>query len=122
MGGERACPVGGFGRRKHSIAARALPDASGARQPGMDDDRNTRRRPRPQLEAPGDTASAITGWLGHAGQPAAQAASPVPGPHEPAAPKPAGLITTLIRASRRNWLPRKNRPEDPRTGPPVTSA
>jgi pimeloyl-ACP methyl ester carboxylesterase len=34
----------------------------------------------PQLEAPGDTASAITGWLGNAAQPAAQAASPVPGP------------------------------------------
>jgi pimeloyl-ACP methyl ester carboxylesterase len=31
----------------------------------------------PQLEAPDDTASAITGWLGNAGQPAAQAASPL---------------------------------------------
>lgn len=30
----------------------------------------------PQLEAPDDTASAITGWLGAAGQSAAQAASP----------------------------------------------
>ena len=30
----------------------------------------------PQLEAPDDTAGAITGWLGAAGQPAAQAASP----------------------------------------------
>jgi pimeloyl-ACP methyl ester carboxylesterase len=30
----------------------------------------------PQLEAPDDTASAITGWLGAAGQPAAQAAGP----------------------------------------------
>ena len=30
----------------------------------------------PQLEAPDDTASAITGWLGVAGQPAAQAAIP----------------------------------------------
>jgi len=30
----------------------------------------------PQLEAPDDTASAITGWLGAAGQPAAQQASP----------------------------------------------
>jgi pimeloyl-ACP methyl ester carboxylesterase len=30
----------------------------------------------PQLEAPDDTASAITSWLGNAGQPAAQAASP----------------------------------------------
>ena len=30
----------------------------------------------PQLEAPGDTASAIIGWLGAAGQPATRAASP----------------------------------------------
>jgi pimeloyl-ACP methyl ester carboxylesterase len=30
----------------------------------------------PQLEAPDDTASAITSWLGNAGQPAAEAASP----------------------------------------------
>jgi hypothetical protein len=29
----------------------------------------------PQLEAPGDTADAIIGWLGAAGQPPAQAAS-----------------------------------------------
>jgi pimeloyl-ACP methyl ester carboxylesterase len=43
----------------------------------------------PQLEAPGDTASAIRGWLGNAGQPAAQAASPAPGPHEPAPAEPA---------------------------------
>ena len=32
----------------------------------------------PQLEAPGDTANAIIGWLGAAGQPAAQEASPAP--------------------------------------------
>ena len=32
----------------------------------------------PQLEAPDDTASVIIGWLGTAGQPAAQAASPAP--------------------------------------------
>jgi pimeloyl-ACP methyl ester carboxylesterase len=31
----------------------------------------------PQLEAPDDTASTILGWLGAAGQPAAQAVSPV---------------------------------------------
>jgi pimeloyl-ACP methyl ester carboxylesterase len=43
----------------------------------------------PQLEAADDTASAITGWFGNAGQPAAQAASPVPGPPEPAPAEPA---------------------------------
>ena len=37
----------------------------------------------PQLEAPDDTASLIIGWLGTAGQPAAQAASPAP-PARPA--------------------------------------
>jgi pimeloyl-ACP methyl ester carboxylesterase len=42
----------------------------------------------PQLEAPGDTASAVLGWLGGAGQPAARAASPAPGPPEPAPPGP----------------------------------
>jgi pimeloyl-ACP methyl ester carboxylesterase len=34
----------------------------------------------PQLEAPDDTAGAITGWLRNAGQPATQAASPAPRP------------------------------------------
>ncbi|HET7246595.1 MAG TPA: alpha/beta hydrolase [Streptosporangiaceae bacterium] len=43
----------------------------------------------PQLEAPDDTASAIIGWLGSAGQPAAQAATPAPGPPAPAAAEPA---------------------------------
>ena len=64
----------------------------------------------PQLEAPDDTASAITGWLGSAGQRAAQAAAqrPPPGPHEPAAPTPAGCITTKSCTDRRNWLLRKN--------------
>lgn len=43
----------------------------------------------PQLEAPDDTATAITGWLGNAGEPAAQTASPASGPPEPAPAEPA---------------------------------
>jgi pimeloyl-ACP methyl ester carboxylesterase len=45
----------------------------------------------PQLEAPGDTASAIIGWLAGAGQPAAQAASPAPRPGPPERRRRRGL-------------------------------
>jgi hypothetical protein len=57
----------------------------------------------PQLEAPDDTASAIIGWLGAAGQPAAQAASPARlKPHRPrrqAAPPASGPAQDLNAAN-----------------------